>query len=67
VDERAMGSLLDDDMLRASREEAVLEAVVRGMKGARGDLLGRGLLSKIRLCVGSDTRQVGSAKAIREL
>jgi hypothetical protein len=51
MDEGTVGSLLDDDMLRASREEAVLEAVVGWMKGAGGELRGRGLLSKIRYCV----------------
>ncbi len=51
MDEEAVGSLLDDDALRASREEAVLEAVVGWMKGGEGELRGRGLLSRIRFCV----------------
>jgi hypothetical protein len=56
MDKGAVGSLLDDDMLSVSREEAALEAVVAWMKKGRGDpgelrLRGRGLLSKIRFCV----------------
>jgi hypothetical protein len=51
MDEGTVGSLLDDDMLRASREEAGLEAVVGWMKGAGGELRGRGLMRKIRYCV----------------
>jgi hypothetical protein len=51
MDEGAVGSLLDDDELSVSREEAVLEAVVGWMKGGGRELRGRGLLSKIRFCV----------------
>ena len=52
MDETAVGSLLDDDALNVSREEAALEAVVRWMKGeAGGELRGRGLLGKIRFCL----------------
>ena len=51
MDEGAVGSLLDDDELRVSREEAALEAVVGWMKGEGGELRGRALLSKIRYCV----------------
>ena len=51
MDEEAVGSLLDDDELCVSREEAALEAVVGWMKGGGGELRGRGLLSKIRFCV----------------
>jgi hypothetical protein len=46
--EEVLGSLLDNDELSASREEAVLEAVVGWMKGGGDELRGRGLLSKIR-------------------
>jgi hypothetical protein len=51
MDEEAVGSLLDDNELCVSKEEAVLEAVVRWMQGGGGELRGRGLLSKIRYCV----------------
>jgi hypothetical protein len=51
MDEEAVGSLLDDDALRVSREEAALEAVVGWMKRGGCELRGRGLLSKIRFCV----------------
>ena len=48
LDEEAVGDLLEDDGLRASREEAAFEGLVRWMKGGDGGLRGRGLLSKIR-------------------
>jgi hypothetical protein len=51
MDEGVLGSLLDDDALSVSREEAVLEAVVGWMKSGSGELRGRGLLSKVRFCV----------------
>ncbi len=38
MDGEAVGSLLDDDALRVSKEEAALEAVVWWMKGTDGEL-----------------------------
>ncbi len=51
MDEETVGSLLDDDLLCVSREEAALEAAVGWMKGGDGELRGRGLLSTIRFCL----------------
>jgi hypothetical protein len=51
MDEGAVGSLLDDNMLSVSREDAVLEAVAGWIQVAGGELRGWRLLSKIRYCV----------------
>ena len=48
IDEEVMGSLLEDDGLCVSKEEAAFEGLVGWMKGGGGELRGRGLLSKIR-------------------
>jgi hypothetical protein len=49
LDEEQLGSLLDDDGLKATREEAVLEAVVRWMGAYEaGSVRGKGLLTKVR-------------------
>eukprot|EP00291_Cryptomonas_curvata_P030285 CAMPEP_0172205800 /NCGR_PEP_ID=MMETSP1050-20130122/32829_1 /TAXON_ID=233186 /ORGANISM="Cryptomonas curvata, Strain CCAP979/52" /LENGTH=293 /DNA_ID=CAMNT_0012884743 /DNA_START=20 /DNA_END=899 /DNA_ORIENTATION=+ len=48
IDEKILGSLLDDDGLSARSEELVWEAVVLWMKAKEGKLRGRELLHKIR-------------------
>ncbi len=48
IDEKVLGSLLDDDGLSARSEELVWESVVLWMKAKEGKLRGRELLHKIR-------------------
>ncbi len=48
IDEKTLGSLLDDEGLSARSEELVWEAVVQWMKAEDGKLRGRDLLRKIR-------------------
>jgi hypothetical protein len=46
--EEALGSVVDEDRLVARNEEAVWEAVLGWIKGAAGEVGGRGVVGKIR-------------------
>jgi hypothetical protein len=48
IEEQALAIVLDNDRLVARNEEAVWEAVVGWMRGAAGEMRGRGVVGRIR-------------------
>ena len=64
--EEVVGGLVDEDELVAGSEEAVLEAVVRWMKGGAGGLRGESVLRKVRYPLMGDEYLCGGARRVLE-